>query len=240
MKIYALIPARSGSKGLPNKNVLKCNHHPLLGHAIAFAKKCPVDRIFVSTDSESYRRIALEYGAEVPWLRSPGAATDMASEDDILMDVTKMMVNQNIPLPDIWVWLKPTSPFRSVGKVKEAINALRLYHKFDSVRIVSEADARLQKVNDRTGYLEPLLSVWPEGRSKVRRTEFPDVYSPFNLEVFRHSGWRDRGADFMGKNIHPIVDHAVTGIDIDGKEDFEIAKAVIESRSPDLMEYIHL
>ena len=68
----------------------------------------------------------------------------------------------------------------------------------NSVRIVSEADARIHQIN-KEGFLEPLLKEWDPRRSKMRRSEFPKVYQPFNLEVFRHSGWAERGALFIGR-----------------------------------------
>ena len=58
---YALIPARSGSKGLPHKNVREIEGHPLIAYSIAFARKLTIDRVIVSTDSEDYRAIALRY-----------------------------------------------------------------------------------------------------------------------------------------------------------------------------------
>ena len=69
MKIYAIIPARSGSKGLPNKNIKDLNGKPLMTYSIDFAKKIGVDRIFCSTDSQQYAKIAEQYGAEVPFFK---------------------------------------------------------------------------------------------------------------------------------------------------------------------------
>ena len=71
MKVYAIIPARSGSVGYKDKNIKKIDNKPLLAYSIEFAKelKC-VDRIFCSTDSQKYANIAIKYGAEVPFLRS--------------------------------------------------------------------------------------------------------------------------------------------------------------------------
>src|SRR5205085_11147302 len=102
MTAYALIPARSGSKGLPDKNILELDGHPLIGHSIAFARKLPVDRIIVSTDSEAYRAIALRYGGECPYLRGPEASSDTAQESEILADLTANLRSHGIPLPEIW------------------------------------------------------------------------------------------------------------------------------------------
>src|SRR5215475_291419 len=112
MIVYAIVPARSGSKGLPNKNILEVGGHPLIAYSIAFARKLGIDRTIVSTDSEEYRAIALRYGAECPSLRDAAASSDTAQEAEILADLATSLPSCSIPLPDIWIWLKPVNPFR--------------------------------------------------------------------------------------------------------------------------------
>ena len=92
MRVYALIPARSGSKGLPDKNIRPIDGHPLLAYSIAFGKKLPIDRVILSTNSITYREIATQYGAECPYLRGAKASSDTAMEEDILADL-----NENLP-----------------------------------------------------------------------------------------------------------------------------------------------
>ena len=229
MRVYAYIMARSGSKGVPYKNIREIAGHPLLAYSIAFTRKIGLDRAIVSTDSAHYRDIALAYGAECPYLRGAEASTDQALDEEILTDLDANLPRLGIEMPDIWVRLKPTCPFRSVASVEAAIAALERDSTLDSVRITSEADARLQVVN-ADGFLEPLLPIWDPGRSIVRRTDFPQAYKPFNLDVFRHAGWLARGALFMGRRIKPIVEHKVTGLDIDDEDDFELVRALIAMR----------
>jgi CMP-N,N'-diacetyllegionaminic acid synthase len=241
VKAYALIPARSGSKGLPDKNILPIDGHPLIAYSIAFARKLDLDKTIVSTDSQRYADIARRYGAECPYLRGEAASHDTAMEESILADLAENLPRHGIALPDIWVWLKPTCPFRDPDAVTEAIGNLRRDRDVDSVRIVSEADARIHRIN-ADGYLEPLLPTWDPTRSKMRRSEFPKVYQPFNLEVFRHSGWLARGSLFMGRRIRPIVLPRITGLDIDDRDSFDIIKALIEARPrPDAVaRYVHI
>jgi N-acylneuraminate cytidylyltransferase len=150
-------------------------------------------------------------------------------EEDILADMADNLPKHGIALPDIWIRLKPTNPFRRVAAVHRAIEFLEHNPELDSVRIVCEGDARLQIINDR-GFLKPLLPIWDRRRSIMRRTEFPAAYHPFNLDVFRHRGWQERGAAFMGARVHPIIEHKITGMDINDRDDFELVKAIIESR----------
>jgi CMP-N,N'-diacetyllegionaminic acid synthase len=116
-----------------------------------------------------------------------------------------------------------------VSKVREGLEVLRTRPEIDSVRLVSEGDARLQIVNSE-GYLEPLLKEWPPELSKIPRTRLVKTYHPFTLEIFRHSGWVKGSAAFMGRSILPIPQSRITGLDIDDRDGFDIVKALIESR----------
>ena len=241
MLIYALIPARSGSKGLPDKNILPIDGHPLIAYSIAFAQKLELDRVLVSTDSSIYRGIAERYGAECPYLRGAAASADAAWDVDILADLAENLPRLSIPLPELWVWLKPVNPFRSLDAVRDGLILLREQPDIDSVRIVSAADPRLHRVNE-AGYLEPYGPGWDPGASKMPRNLFPTVYQPYNLEIFRHRGWVERGRAYMGERIVPIVQPRITGFDIDDRDTFDIVKALIEMRPrPDAVaRHIHL
>jgi CMP-N,N'-diacetyllegionaminic acid synthase len=213
---------------VPHKNIRLVGGHPLLAYSIAFAKKLGIDRIIVSTDSPHYRDIAIRYGGECPYLRGAKASSDTAIDEDILADLAENLPRVGIAPPDIWVRLKPTSPFRTVKSVRTALDVLR-DDTVDSVRVVSETEARIHVVN-REGYLEPFVPNWVPDRSVMLRSEFPTAYNPFDLHVFRHAGWVARGANYMGRRIIPIVEHKVTGIDIHSEEDFEIVEALISLR----------
>ena len=241
MLVYALIPARSGSKGLPNKNVLEVDGHPLLAYAIAFGRRVGCDRVIVSTDSAAYRTISLQYGAECPYLRRAHASGDTSREEDVLADLAENLVRVSIPVPDIWVWLKPVNPFRSLEAVQHGLALIKTRSDLDSVRIVSEADARLHRVNE-DGYLEPYGPGWDASVSKMPRVRFPKVYQPYNLEIFRQRLFVERGASFMGRKIAAIVAPKITGFDIDDQETFDIVKALIEMRPrPEFVaRHIHL
>ncbi|MEO1649391.1 MAG: acylneuraminate cytidylyltransferase family protein [Pseudomonadota bacterium] len=230
MKVYAFIPARSGSKGLPDKNILPIDGHPLLAYSVAFGRALGIDRVFVSTDSEKYAEIARAYGAECPFMRSAEASSDTAMEESIIEDMTQKFPDHGIDIPDIWMRLKPTNPFRSLESVHKAIDILKTEPDVQSVRIISETEGRLVTINDN-GWLEPMSDRWDfQHRSVMRRTEFPKAYSPYNLDVIRHENWVKHGSAYMGHRIKPIVEHGITGLDINDSDDFEIIKAIIETR----------
>ncbi len=236
MKIYAFIPARSGSKGLPDKNIMPIDGHPLMAYSIAFGKALNIDRIVVSTDSERYADIARNYGADCPYLRGPEASSDTAMEEDIICDMSENLPAHGIEMPDLWIRLKPTNPFRSLESVNKAIRILTEKPDVESVRIVSQTESRIVTIN-KDGWLEPLLDIWNlDERSVMRRTEFPKAYSPYNLDVLRHKNWENLGSAYMGRRIFPIVEHGITGLDINDRDDFEIIRAIVEARPrPDFL-----
>lgn len=227
--VYAFVPARSGSKGLPDKNILPIEGHPLMAYSIAFGLALGIDRVIVSSDSEKYADVARHYGADCPYLRGAEASSDTAMEEAIIADMAANLPSYGIPVPAIWLRLKPTNPFRRLDHALEAITILKTRPDVDSVRHVNKAETRLQVINAE-GLLEPLSSNWPADRSVIRRNEFPMAYQVFNLDVLRHKNWEKLGSAYMGRRVHPIVGEAITGIDINDRDDFELVKALIEAR----------
>lgn len=227
--VYAFIPARSGSKGLANKNISRIGGHPLMAYAIAFGHALRIDRVIVSTDSEEYAKIARHYGADCPYLRGAEASTDTAMEEAVLADMEANLPAFGIPMPDIWLRLKPTNPFRRVDHALQAIETLKARPEVDSVRHANASETRLCRINDE-GFFEPLLEGWPEGRSVIRRTEFPKAYQVFNLDVLRHENLAKYGSGYMGKAVAPLVGESITGLDINDADDLELVKALIEVR----------
>lgn len=124
MNNIAIIPARSGSKGLPDKNILDLNGHPLMYYTIKAALKSGCfDTVMVSTDSEKYADIAKSCGAEVPFLRSEELSSDTAGSWDVVREVLtqyKVMGNSF----DYVALMQPTSPLRNAEDIKNAFKML--------------------------------------------------------------------------------------------------------------------
>lgn len=121
MNFLALIPARSGSKGIPGKNIRLLGGKPLLAYSIESALNCPLlDNVIVSTDSEEIAQIATQYGAEVPFIRPAELATDSAKTVDVVVDALKTLMKAGKSY-DAVVLLQPTNPFRPDGFIEQAI-----------------------------------------------------------------------------------------------------------------------
>jgi N-acylneuraminate cytidylyltransferase len=134
--IIAFIPARSGSKRIPGKNVKPLGGHPLLAYSIDAARRAGlfVD-VVVSTDSEEYREIALGYGASVPFLRPAALASDTSPDIEwVLHALDRAPVPSG--RPDAFAILRPTSPFRSAGTIRRAWSHFLANGTADSLRAV--------------------------------------------------------------------------------------------------------
>jgi CMP-N-acetylneuraminic acid synthetase len=233
MKIYAIIPARSGSVGVKNKNIRLINGQPLMSYSIQFAKALGVDRVFCSTDSEEYATIAKQYGAEVPFLRSDFAASSTAMEQDILVDLYQKFEEHNIPQPDILVWLRPTFVFRSLADVQKCIDQLKNDSSLTASRTVCESEGRLYKVEN--DILVPSFD--DNGKSMMRRQDFGDRYKVFSTDVFR-SDKKNTTDDFLGRKVGAVVTNKLCGLDIDDEFDFQIVENVLKYNSAIINEYI--
>lgn len=134
MSCLAIIPARSGSKGLPDKNIKILGGKPLMGWTISAAIESGCfDEIMVSTDSDEYARIAEEYGASVPFLRNEETSGDSASSWDMVREVVDKYVRIGKGF-DSFCLLQPTSPLRNSGDI---IKAFKIMSEKNAKAVVS-------------------------------------------------------------------------------------------------------
>ena len=187
--VLGIIPARGGSKGVPDKNIRLVVDKPLIDYAIECGLACPsIDRVIVSTDSEKIANIAKAAGAEVPFLRPK----ELAQDDTPMLPVLKHSIgtiekNSEIKV-DLLVLLDPTGPLRTTEDVEEAIRLIRekkcdavisghLAHRNpyfnmviqdgDYVRIVLNADTPIGRRQDAPKVYDLNTVVWVYTRSAV-------------------------------------------------------------------------
>lgn len=235
MKVYAIIPARSGSKGIKDKNIQLIDGKPLIAYSIELAKELDCDRIFCSTDSKKYADIAKLYGAEVPFLRSEYAARDNSMEEHILEDLYEKFISHNIEIPDVLVWLRPTFIFRDKDIINKGIEILKKRSDITAVRTVCESESRLYSI-DKNENLIPNFD--DKGKSMIRRQDLDIAYKVFSTDIFRFSkqNINDR---FLGDRVMGLPINKVCGLDIDDEFDFNLVKYLIESKNDMVNQYIH-
>lgn len=144
MKIIAIIPARSGSKGLPDKNIKIVCGRPLIDYTIkaAIDSEC-FETIMVSTDSKRYAEIAMGCGADVPFMRSNTTSGDAAGSWDVVREILKNYEEKMGIIYDYVALLQPTSPLRSAKDIKAAVRMLDMEH-VNSVVSVTETEHPIQ------------------------------------------------------------------------------------------------
>ncbi|MDO8564464.1 MAG: acylneuraminate cytidylyltransferase family protein, partial [bacterium] len=143
MTVLAIIPARAGSKRIPNKNIRDFCGKPLIAYAIEQAKAVPfIDRVIVDTDSPEIAEVAKQYGAEVPFLRPAHLATDTSGINDALSHLFARLKQEEGYEPDYCVLLQTTSPLREERDI-EACWQLMQKTGADTVLTVAPTHPRL-------------------------------------------------------------------------------------------------
>ena len=221
----AIIPARSGSKGLKDKNIRLFNGKPLMAYSIEAALQSNhFDEVFVSTDSEQYAEIARGYGAHVPFLRSSEQSSDTASSWDVVKEVLECYGKRGTTFNTVAL-LQPTSPLRTT---QDIINAFAIMQEKQANAVVSVCEV------DHS----PLwCNVLPENDSM-------DRFLPKNLVTIGRQKldtyYRINGAIYIVNvpyllSSQTIYDHGCYAykmdkrhsIDIDDLVDFQIAESLM-------------
>ncbi len=178
MNVLAVIPARSGSKSVVNKNIRNFNGKPLLAHSIEHAKASKyIDRVILSTDSQEYALIGQRYGAEIPFIRPKEYATDEALDIDVFYHCLRFLEEKEGYRADIVVQLRPTYPIRDVEDIDKMIELLLANKEIDSVRSiapVTEIPYKMWKRNEE-GMLTPILTEIKEAYNMPRQ-DLPRIY----------------------------------------------------------------
>ncbi|GHV32177.1 hypothetical protein AGMMS4952_22100 [Spirochaetia bacterium] len=224
-KIIAIIPARSGSKGLKDKNILPLTGKPLMAYTITAAKASGIfDEIFVSTDSPHYAEIAKEYGAHVPFLRDISLATDTASSWDVVKKTIEEYKNIGCEF-NIAVLLQPTSPLRVAKDITDAFNLYKA-KKANAIVSLCEVDH------------SPLWSnTLPEDHSLVNfiRQDIKSMPRQLLEKYYRINGalyivnvhYLMCNADIYQNNCFAYIMPKERSVDIDDEMDFLLAEIML-------------
>jgi len=221
-RIIAIIPARSGSKGLPDKNIRLLNGKPLIAYSIIQAQGAGLfDEIFLSTDSQEYANIAMQYGANVPFLRSDELASDSASTWDCVKEALEQYRTIGKAY-DIFVVLQPTSPLRTAGDIINAVKKMVLTNA-DSVVSVCEADHSPLWYNTLPENQSLKGFVRSEITAKTRQ-ELPTFYRINGAIYAISTSYFLRTQDIYDGNSFAYIMPKERSIDIDTLFDFSLAE----------------
>ena len=225
----ALIPARSGSERVPDKNVRPLAGHPLLAYAIAAAREAGVfDRIVCSTDSGKIAEVAQRYGAEIPFLRPTELATSTSPDIEWITHA----LDQFDEHYDLFAIVRATNPFRGGDVLRRGFEQLLATPEADSVRaveLVKQHPGKMWVVDGRT--MRPLLDqsqlqvAWHAGQYQA----LPPIYvqnSALEIawtRVVSQTGTRE------GKVVAPFFTEGYEGFNIDDEEDWERARRLLDA-----------
>lgn len=232
LKILAVLGARSGSKGLKNKNIKILNKIPLFAHIILKAKKSKlINRMIVSTDSKNYAKIAKKYGAEVPFLRPKNFSGDKSDELDFIKHLLNYLQKEENYYPDIIVRLLATTPFQTTQDIDNSISSLMKNSNADSCSVISKANQHPEKaLKIFKGNLIGYMSKSPVDIGKKQtRQKFTKAFFRANIVSTRLKTIRKYDSLTGKKNLSVIIPQS-RSLDIDTKFDFYLAKLILEKK----------
>lgn len=238
----ALIPARSGSKRVADKNVRRLAGHPLIAYSISAARASGVfSEVIVSTDSERYARIARHYGAEVPFLR-PAEIAGATSPDIEWVEQTLKGLREAGRYYECFSILRPTSPFRKAETIRRAWQAFLAESGVDSLRAVERCKQHPGKMWVLGGRrMVPLLPLGPRSQPwhSSQYAALPEVYvQNASLEIaWSRVVWAQR--TIAGDLLMPFLTEGDEGLDINDAEDWWYAEHLLaqgEARLPEVAE----
>ncbi len=230
MNIIALICARSGSKGIPDKNIKLLDGKPLITRSINQAKELnEINRIIVSTDSKEIANIAIDAGAEVPFMRPIELAQDNVPEWLVWRHALECIKREGNDFPDILIVIPVTAPLRTVDDLK---NCLKEYQKGDADIIITVTESNrnpyfnMVKINE-----EGVVSlVIPPEKKITRRQEAPNIYDMTTVAyVVTPKFILEKDNMFSGKVRHVQVP-IERALDIDTPYDLKIAELLLSKK----------
>lgn len=221
----AIIPARSGSKGVIDKNIRDLNGKPLMRYSIeaAIKSKC-FDEVMVSTDSEKYADVAVSCGAKVPFLRSVEKSSDHASSWDVVREVLSRYRMQEMSF-EMVTMLQPTSPLRTADDI---ISAYRIFKEKNANSVVSVCEAETSPLICNTlradNSLEEFIS--PEILGK-RRQDMPKFYRLNGAIYMCRIDDSDMQFELYSKGSYAYIMSQERSVDIDTEYDLFMAEQVM-------------
>jgi N-acylneuraminate cytidylyltransferase len=240
LKSVAFIPARSGSKRIPNKNIFSLAGHPMLAYTVRAAIESGVfDSVICATDSQLYANIALHYGAEVPFLRSADISDDKSAD----IEWVYWMLNELIASGreyEVFSILRPTNPFRLASTIQRAWRSFGEDPAADSLRAVEKCKQHPGKMWVVRGKrMLPILPFSIDGvpMHSSQYASLPEIYvQNASLEIAWSRTVLEHGS-IAGEVVIPFISNEFEGFDINEPEDLLLAEQYVargEVRLPEI------
>ncbi len=232
--IVALIPARSGSKRVPDKNIRSLAGHPVMAYTISAALHSGIfSDVIVSTDSPLYADIARYYGADVPFLRPADIAGDQ-SPDIEWVEYTLNRLRQEGRAYDCFGLLRPTSPFRLPETIQRAWKTFLAEEGVDSLRAVEKCTQHPGKMWVVRGRrMMPLLPFGPP-QQPWHSSQYPSLPEIYVQNASLEIAWTRVVFDdrtIAGNVLMPFFTTEIEGFDVNNRYDWKLAEELVDSGS---------
>ena len=237
--ILGLIPARSGSKGVPGKNIKLLAGYPLMAYSIIASKlSTKIDRTVVSTDSPEFADIARSYGAEVPFLRPAGISQSHSLDIEYIKHALEWFQTKEGSQPEYIVILPPVAPLRDPALIDSAIDKLIQNKEATSLRSAFETRESPYKLFEiKDDFYAGMFPGDPRPEYyNLPRQAFPPVYHPNGyVDIIKRQTVISSGS-LHGPRILSFITPDIG--DLDRPEDFEFIEFVLNKQKNPVHEYL--
>lgn len=232
----AFIPARSGSKRIPGKNIKLLNGHPLIAYSIATALRSGIfEEVIVATDSEEIAQIAKKYGASVPTLRPLEISGSQSSDIEWVLFMLNHLLDKQEKQYDVFSILRPTSPLRTEDTIRRAWHSFIENTEADSLRAIEKCTqhpGKMWVLDDDGKRMKPLISN-PDPNDvpwhSKQYAALPEIYvQNASLEI----AWTKvplSGNGIAGTEILPFITDEYEGFDLNYPEDWIVLEEMVKS-----------
>ena len=220
MNVLGLIPARAGSKSIPKKNLVDLGGRPLIAWTIEAAMNSSLSRVIVSTDSNEIAAVCKSFGTEVPFMRPE----EISKDDSLSIDVVIHALDTLKEEFDSVMLLQPTSPFRSVSDINNAVQLLAEADSVISVEAVGGGHpARMKLIDSEGNLVDPIFA---EGLEHIPRQQLTPFFIR-NGAIYLTKINSIRQRTFKGMKSKALIMPNSRSVNIDSEFDLQIARALI-------------
>jgi N-acylneuraminate cytidylyltransferase len=223
LNIVSIIPARSGSKGVPGKNLRILGGVPLIAWSIISSTKSNnINRTIVSTDSAEYAEISKNWGAEVPYLRPSEISQDNSTDLDFVLHALNFLKDDE-GIPDLLIHLRPTTPFRDPSIIDSAIEfAVDNFENMTALRSVhemSESAYKTFEISQKGDLVTTFTNKNALDQSNMNRQTFPSTYTANGYIDVLLPRYILHAGELHGNKVKPFL--TTKAVEVDTEEDFE-------------------
>ena len=231
-QVIAIVPARSGSKGVIHKNIKTLGGYPLLAFSVAVGKKAEsIDRVIISSDSTEYIGIGKTYGAEAPFIRPVEISRDESTDYQCVKHLLDFLQDNEGQIPEYVVHLRPTTPFRDPVLIDAAVKKIKLNSKATALRSAHEMSETAYKCLEiENSIFKPLgMNSFNMDNANLPRQMFPKTYAANGYVDIYKSNFIETNCKMLGNHVIPYI--IPLTLEVDNETDFMMLEHFIKDNN---------